>query len=82
MHAFREFIFSKDFDSIQIPKLMVCKREANAIALCMDEHVKEACLAQSTKLHKLMAISSGFTNVFVIQTYFWAKNSSINQHRT
>ncbi|EFH39343.1 predicted protein, partial [Arabidopsis lyrata subsp. lyrata] len=79
---FRQYLLALEFDSIHTPKLLARKINGGASVFCLDYIGKDASLAQSAQLHKQMAISSGFTKVFDIGTYFRSERSSTNRHLT
>jgi len=79
---FCEYLWSKDFECFQTPKLLGAPSEGGASVFKVSYFNTHAYLAQSPQLHKQMLITSQFKRVFEIGPVFRAENSNTYRHLT
>ena len=79
---FREFMFSKQFLEVQLPKLISGASEGGAEVFKLNYFGQEACLAQSPQNYKQMCVMGDFERVFTVGPVFRAENSLGPRHMT
>jgi aspartyl/asparaginyl-tRNA synthetase len=79
---FCEYLWSKDFECFQTPKLLGAPSEGGASVFKVSYFNTHAYLAQSPQLHKQMLITAQFKRVFEIGPVFRAENSNTYRHLT
>lgn len=79
---FCEFLWSKDFECFQTPKLLGSASEGGSSVFKVSYFNTEAFLAQSPQLYKQMLISAQFKRVFEVAPVFRAENSNTYRHLT
>ncbi|KAL7618885.1 hypothetical protein Lser_V15G02781 [Lactuca serriola] len=77
---FGKFLDKKGFRQIPTPKIISGTSEGGAAVFKLDYYKQPACLAQSPKLHKQMAICGDLGRVFIVGPVFRAKDSNTNRH--
>lgn len=80
MQLFGKFLDKKGFRQIPTPKIISGTSEGGAAVIKLDYYKQPACLAQSPKLHKQMAICGDLGRVFIVGPVFRAKDSNTHRH--
>ena len=82
VEGMRDYLYSKEFTEIHIPKLIGTASESGSEVFEVDYFDRKAYLAQSPQFYKQMAIVSGLERVFEVAPCFRAENSNSYRHAT
>ncbi|PIA58381.1 hypothetical protein AQUCO_00500359v1 [Aquilegia coerulea] len=81
--VFSEFMRAQGFLQIYPPELNdLGSSKGGARVFKLDYFGQNACLVQSSQLHKQLAVRAGFRRVYVVQEAFRAEDSDTNRHLT
>jgi len=80
LKAFREKMYSLDFEEIIPPSLIAAASEGGADVFPVIYFDKEAFLSQSPQLYKQLAVIGGMERVFMTPQYFRAEKHNTTAH--
>ncbi|MCL5004548.1 MAG: aspartate--tRNA(Asn) ligase [Patescibacteria group bacterium] len=79
VRAFRDFLISKDFTEVQVPKIVAQATEGGANVFKIDYFENKAYLAQSPQFYKQIMVGV-FERVFTIGNAYRAEEHSTTRH--